>query len=187
VHASCSCPCTHVFPRPTGAGPQVHGPQVHGLLVQCCNPTQGPLLSQKVANPCLAQPCSCKPTFCPHLQTLAESLDAAVRPEDPYFNKLVRILSTRCMTQALYFCSGDHGAWLHNAGAAVLHRRPRHAAAVATCPGRGCRMCFGSAFTLLWLSGIGWKRTAHGASCFISYESYAWAKLVCSYHVPAKR
>jgi hypothetical protein len=43
-------------------------------------------------------------------QSLAESLDAATRPEDPYFNKLVRILSTRCMTQALYFCSGDHGA-----------------------------------------------------------------------------
>jgi len=42
-------------------------------------------------------------------QALAESLDAAVRPEDRYFNKLVRILSTRCMTQALYFCSGDHG------------------------------------------------------------------------------
>ncbi|KAF5828225.1 hypothetical protein DUNSADRAFT_18006 [Dunaliella salina] len=41
-------------------------------------------------------------------KSLAESLDAAVRPEDPYFNKLVRILSTRCMTQALYFCSGDH-------------------------------------------------------------------------------
>ncbi len=27
-------------------------------------------------------------------------------PEDPYFNKLVRIMTTRCMMQAQYFCSG---------------------------------------------------------------------------------
>ncbi|GFY87756.1 ribonuclease II family protein [Actinidia rufa] len=27
--------------------------------------------------------------------------------DDPYFNKLIRILATRCMTQAVYFCSGD--------------------------------------------------------------------------------
>ena len=30
-------------------------------------------------------------------KTLADSLDAAVRDDDPYFNKLLRILSTRCM------------------------------------------------------------------------------------------
>lgn len=40
-------------------------------------------------------------------RALAASLDAAVRPDDPYFNKLVRIMTTRCMTQALYFGSGD--------------------------------------------------------------------------------
>ena len=28
---------------------------------------------------------------------LAESLDKAIRPEDPFFNKLVRIMATRCM------------------------------------------------------------------------------------------
>jgi exosome complex exonuclease DIS3/RRP44 len=38
---------------------------------------------------------------------VAASLDAAVRPDDPYFNKLVRIMATRCMTQAKYFASGD--------------------------------------------------------------------------------
>jgi len=38
---------------------------------------------------------------------LAESLDAAVREEDPYFNKLMRIMATRCMTQAIYFGSGE--------------------------------------------------------------------------------
>jgi hypothetical protein len=27
---------------------------------------------------------------------LATSLDAAVRPEDPYYNKLIRIMATRC-------------------------------------------------------------------------------------------
>ncbi|XP_058098266.1 exosome complex exonuclease RRP44 homolog A [Magnolia sinica] len=39
-------------------------------------------------------------------KALADSLDRAVG-NDPYFNKLVRILATRCMTQAVYFCSGD--------------------------------------------------------------------------------
>lgn len=39
-------------------------------------------------------------------KALADSLDNAVG-DDPYFNKLIRILATRCMTQAVYFCSGD--------------------------------------------------------------------------------
>lgn len=37
----------------------------------------------------------------------AESLDKANRPNDPYFNKLVRIMATRCMNQAIYFPLGD--------------------------------------------------------------------------------
>lgn len=40
-------------------------------------------------------------------QALAESLDRAVRVDDAYFNKLVRIMATRCMTQAQYIGSGD--------------------------------------------------------------------------------
>jgi len=40
-------------------------------------------------------------------KALADSLDAAKREGDPYFNKLLRILATRCMTQAEYFCSGE--------------------------------------------------------------------------------
>ncbi|PIA46664.1 hypothetical protein AQUCO_01500303v1 [Aquilegia coerulea] len=39
-------------------------------------------------------------------KALADSLDRAVG-DDPYFNKLIRILATRCMPQAVYFCSGD--------------------------------------------------------------------------------
>ncbi|GJP42959.1 hypothetical protein CLOM_g2479 [Closterium sp. NIES-68] len=39
-------------------------------------------------------------------KNLADSLDQAVGP-DPYFNKLIRILTTRCMTQAVYFPSGQ--------------------------------------------------------------------------------
>ncbi|RCI07022.1 exosome catalytic subunit dis3, partial [Rhizopus stolonifer] len=39
-------------------------------------------------------------------KALADSLDNAVIPEDPYFNKLVRIMTTRCMMQAQYFSSG---------------------------------------------------------------------------------
>lgn len=40
-------------------------------------------------------------------RALADSLDAAVRPDDPFFNKLLRMLSTRCMMPAQYFCSGE--------------------------------------------------------------------------------
>ncbi|KAL6771469.1 hypothetical protein ACKKBG_A26505 [Auxenochlorella protothecoides x Auxenochlorella symbiontica] len=40
-------------------------------------------------------------------KTLAASLDGAMRASDPYFNKLVRIMATRCMTQAVYFNSGE--------------------------------------------------------------------------------
>ncbi|XAR73670.1 Exoribonuclease II [Bertholletia excelsa] len=39
-------------------------------------------------------------------KAFADSLDHALG-DDPYFNKLIRILATRCMTQAVYFCSGD--------------------------------------------------------------------------------
>lgn len=39
---------------------------------------------------------------------LADSLDKAVMQSDPYFNKLLRILSTRCMSPAQYFCSGEY-------------------------------------------------------------------------------
>eukprot|EP00798_Chlamydomonas_sp_ICE-L_P031432 gene31432-6608_t len=43
------------------------------------------------------------------MQLLADSLDLAVRDDDLYFNKLMRIMSTRCMTQALYFGSAEVG------------------------------------------------------------------------------
>jgi exosome complex exonuclease DIS3/RRP44 len=37
---------------------------------------------------------------------LADSLDTCVDPKEPFFNTLVRILATRCMMSAEYFCSG---------------------------------------------------------------------------------
>lgn len=37
---------------------------------------------------------------------LACSLDAAVRPDNVYFNTMLRFLATRCMMQAVYFISG---------------------------------------------------------------------------------
>lgn len=46
-------------------------------------------------------------------RTLSDSLDNATT-EDPYFNKLVRIMTTRCMMQAVYFSSGttvEHDFW----------------------------------------------------------------------------
>lgn len=39
-------------------------------------------------------------------KALANSLDACVDPQVPFFNTLVRILATRCMMSAEYFCSG---------------------------------------------------------------------------------
>jgi len=43
------------------------------------------------------------------------SLDAAERPGDPYFNKLLRIVCTRCMAPAQYFSSGEQleDEWRH--------------------------------------------------------------------------
>ncbi|KAK6903838.1 hypothetical protein I203_107346 [Kwoniella mangroviensis CBS 8507] len=38
---------------------------------------------------------------------LAKSLDACVDPKEPEFNTLVRIMATRCMLSAEYFCSGS--------------------------------------------------------------------------------
>src|SRR5262249_49339822 len=37
---------------------------------------------------------------------LAASLDACVDPREPFFNTLVRIMATRCMMSAEYFCAG---------------------------------------------------------------------------------
>lgn len=37
---------------------------------------------------------------------LATSLDAAVFPDQPFFNTMLRMVATRCMPQALYFCTG---------------------------------------------------------------------------------
>lgn len=39
---------------------------------------------------------------------LANSLDKCVDPKNPFFNTLVRILATRCMTSAEYFAAGVH-------------------------------------------------------------------------------
>ena len=38
---------------------------------------------------------------------LAESLSILNRRNDPFFNRLVRLMTTRCMNQAAYFCTGD--------------------------------------------------------------------------------
>lgn len=37
---------------------------------------------------------------------LADSLDKCIDPKEPFFNTLVRIMATRCMMSAEYFCSG---------------------------------------------------------------------------------
>ncbi|KAF3076984.1 Exosome complex exonuclease dis3 [Trichoderma lentiforme] len=39
-------------------------------------------------------------------KALADSLDKCVDEKDPFFNTLVRIMATRCMMSAEYFCSG---------------------------------------------------------------------------------
>ena len=56
-------------------------------------------------------------------KALADSLDSAVRAEDPFFNKLLRIMSTRCMMPAQYFCSGEvpKEQWHHYGLAAPVY------------------------------------------------------------------
>ena len=39
-------------------------------------------------------------------KALADSLDTCVDPTEPFFNTLIRIMATRCMMSAEYFCSG---------------------------------------------------------------------------------
>lgn len=39
-------------------------------------------------------------------KALADSLDTCVDPQEPFFNTLIRIMATRCMMSAEYFCSG---------------------------------------------------------------------------------
>lgn len=41
-------------------------------------------------------------------KALADSLDLCVDPAHVFFNTLIRIMATRCMTSAEYFCSGSH-------------------------------------------------------------------------------
>ncbi|KAH0473925.1 MAG: uncharacterized protein KVP18_002374 [Porospora cf. gigantea A] len=40
-------------------------------------------------------------------RALSRSLDLCTKPDDPQFAGIVRMLATRCMNQALYFCSGE--------------------------------------------------------------------------------
>ncbi|XP_048197208.1 exosome complex exonuclease RRP44 [Perognathus longimembris pacificus] len=46
-------------------------------------------------------------------KSLADSLDKAESPAFPYLNTLLRILATRCMMQAVYFCSGMDNDFHH--------------------------------------------------------------------------
>ncbi|XXG98125.1 hypothetical protein Hte_004446 [Hypoxylon texense] len=39
-------------------------------------------------------------------KALADSLDRCVDPREPFFNTLVRVMATRCMMSAEYFCAG---------------------------------------------------------------------------------
>ena len=54
--------------------------------------------------------------------TLAKSLDEATTT-DPYLDKLLRIVATRCMAPARYFCSADKGKdeWKHYGLAAAVY------------------------------------------------------------------
>jgi exosome complex exonuclease DIS3/RRP44 len=40
-------------------------------------------------------------------KALSDSLALVNRSKDPFFNRLVRVMTTRCMNQAQYFCTGD--------------------------------------------------------------------------------
>ena len=65
-------------------------------------------------------------------RALADSLDGAVRGDDAYFNKLVRIMATRCMTQARDVCvcmrvgrpRGRGGGWGRGLGGGGVRKGP---------------------------------------------------------------
>jgi len=54
---------------------------------------------------------------------LANSLDKAVKLDNPFFNTMLRILATRCMLQAIYFASGTktYDEFLHYGLAAPIY------------------------------------------------------------------
>jgi len=54
---------------------------------------------------------------------LSDSLDQCENTDDAFFNKIVRILTTRCMNEAQYFCTGNEKSkskWAHF-GLAMSH------------------------------------------------------------------
>lgn len=55
-------------------------------------------------------------------KVLGESLAKLVKKGDPFFNRLVRIMTTRCMQEALYVCTGTckESTWSHY-GLAMSH------------------------------------------------------------------
>ncbi|KAK9235831.1 hypothetical protein V1525DRAFT_408814, partial [Lipomyces kononenkoae] len=50
--------------------------------------------------------CKAMTLRCDSSRALADSLDECVDPDEPYLNTLIRIMATRCMLAAEYFCSG---------------------------------------------------------------------------------
>ena len=68
-----------------------------------------PIPEQKMFEPLLKAAKACGVEIDPSTnRSLATTLDAAVRPEDPYFNTLLRLQATRCMSQAVYCSSGQY-------------------------------------------------------------------------------
>ncbi len=60
---------------------------------------------------------------------LADSLDRCVDPHEPFFNTLVRIMATRCMMPAEYFCAGTQAyPEFRHYGLALGHLHPLHLA-----------------------------------------------------------
>ncbi|XP_050397499.1 exosome complex exonuclease RRP44 [Patella vulgata] len=60
---------------------------------------------------------------CSSNKNLAESLNKAEFDENPYFNTMLRIMTTRCMMQAVYFCSGmlPESEYVHYGLAAAIY------------------------------------------------------------------
>jgi exosome complex exonuclease DIS3/RRP44 len=69
------------------------------------HPTPAPRMFDPLLKACRAVGVECDVSTS---KKLADSLDAAVRPDDVYFNTLLRIVATRCMSQAVYCVSGAH-------------------------------------------------------------------------------
>ena len=77
VFAQCACLRRHPSPPVSNFDPLIRAAASNGIEIKCATAKE-----------------------------LADSLEQAQCKRNPFFNKMLRMMTTRCMMQAVYFCSG---------------------------------------------------------------------------------